>query len=117
MITLQQLIQVTPFTDEMRQEILQQIDTLDENQKYELTDLCWATLIQEAQNKLAAEIQNQTLNTTLSGNPTIPSPQEIENKILEDLIHKFEAQDSDEKINEIREKLHELNSPPPDTLN
>lgn len=54
-ITLSQLLKMAPMDEATKKEILEKIDTLNEDQKYRLSMVCWQALAQEYDLKLAQE--------------------------------------------------------------
>lgn len=55
MIALQQLIEMTPFSEEVRKQLLEKLPKLTDGQKYELTNLCWESILQQMDNTMQVE--------------------------------------------------------------
>lgn len=55
MIALQQLIEMAPFSEKVRIQLLEKLPTLTDGQKYELTNLCWESILQQMDNTMQVE--------------------------------------------------------------
>lgn len=112
MITLEQLIIVAPFSDEMRKELLEKLDSLSESKRFELMDLCWETINLDYQNKLNYAMQKATLEMAHGQkNYSKEDFQKMENDLFDELIKKLESAGSKVAIEEVREKLSSYTKP------
>ncbi|RJQ24466.1 hypothetical protein C4577_07845 [Candidatus Parcubacteria bacterium] len=116
MITLKQLIQVAPFPEETKNELLQKAGTLSSDQVYELEDLCWTLISSEYQNKIRFEMQKNLLDSALNQKPSDFDIKKVEEKYLTELQQKFSATGTDEKLEDIREKLEEIGNKGPEQM-
>ncbi|HRN95863.1 MAG TPA: hypothetical protein PLD54_00270 [Candidatus Levybacteria bacterium] len=107
MITLIDLITIAPLNEEFKKELLTKVGDLTAEQKFELEDACWQSISQEIENKLQYEAQ-VAMNNVLKGEDFTFDLQKREQELYEELAQKFDAHNSEEKIEEIREKLQEI---------
>lgn len=112
MITLEQLIAVTPFSEEMRKEILEKLPTLSESQKFEMMDLCWQTINFEYQNKIDYAFQKATLEMA-QGEKTYSKEdfRKMEDEIFDELVKKLAAAGTEVALEDVRQKLGQFNPP------
>ena len=106
MIDLNKLIQIAPFPEDTRVELVAKIPTLSEVQKQDLERLSWDLIKEEYEDKISFE-QNIAVTEVALGKKKANeiNLEKIEENIFNDLLSKFENQTSQEQINEIRQKL------------
>jgi hypothetical protein len=109
MITLQQLINVAPFPDETKKELLESVDTFSDSKKVELEELCWAFISQWYHNELRARQEIATLEMA-KGEKTYTSEDfaKMGDDLFLEVFKKFEAEESEEDLEKVREKLASL---------
>lgn len=106
MITLKQLITNTPFTQEVKQQALQQADSLSPDQKMALEKLCWDTISQEYNNKINLIKEKAMTMSALGEKPF--SEEEVkqqEEALFLELASKLESAQSEEELEEVRKRL------------
>lgn len=68
-ITLPVLIRMTKFSEDFKKELLGKLDILSEDQKYEISMICWEALAKENDYELIEEIDKITDAADLEGKP------------------------------------------------
>ena len=81
MITITQLINIAPFPEETKKELLSKSDTLSDSKKVELEELCWALISQWYKNELRARQEIATLEMA-KGDGIIPGDFRINQMML-----------------------------------
>lgn len=106
MINLEQLITIAPFPDDTRQELVEKLPTISEDQKYELTQLAWSLISQEYQTKLQFQMQN-AMTEMVEGKKTYTQAdfRQMEKDAFNELVKKLDAAEDKEKIDEVRQQL------------
>lgn len=105
MITIKQLIKVTPFPDDIKQELLVQSDTFSPEKTQEVEESCWALISIEYQNRLQVELRKAFITPSPGQNPS--TEEVIEEKLMNELRARLEDTQSEEALTEIRKKLTE----------
>lgn len=110
MITLQQLINLAPFPDETRHELLQSADTLADSKKIELEELCWALISQWYHNELRSRQEIATLEMA-KGEKSYSKEDfsRMGDDLFQEVVRKLEVESSQEDLENVREKLASLN--------
>lgn len=114
MIDLKQLIQIAPFPEDSKKELMEKMESLSEDKKMELMETCWMLISTEYQGKLQHEIQKATLEMAQGDkNYTKDDLHKIEENLFLELTNRLQAVDSQEQIEKIRSKLSSasINSP------
>lgn len=106
MISLEQLIQIASFPEETKRELVEKLETLSPDKRFELIQMCWALISADYQNKLSFERQKATLEMA-KGEKTYSKEdfQEMEDKLFLELTNKLELTGNQEELEEVREKL------------
>jgi hypothetical protein len=110
MITLQQLINVAPFPDETKKELLEASDTLSDSKKFELQGICWALISQWYENELRSRQEIATLEMAKGG--TVLSSEDftkISDDLYQEVVSKLVIEENEEDLEEVRQKLARLN--------
>lgn len=112
MIDLKKLIQVAPFSEDTRGQLLASVGSLSPEKKFELTNMCWAFISQEYQNKLQFALQKATFEMAKGEKSyTQEDFKKIEDDLFAELVARLQAADSSEQIEELRDKLSSQTSP------
>lgn len=115
MIALKQLIQVSNFPEDFKNEVLKQIDDLPQEKINALSETCWSFISAEYENKLRFELQKMTDEITKGEkNYTQEDFNKVEKDLFNELAKKLEATDTDAKIEEVKKQLkeHSINQSP-----
>lgn len=106
MIGLKQLIQVAPFPEDSRKELLEKMESLSEDKKIELMETCWALISTQYQGKVQYELQKAMLEMA-KGEKTYTKDDlsKIEDNLFLELTNRLQAAGSEDKIEEIRKQL------------
>lgn len=106
MITIKQLIQIAPFPEDTRQELLTKVDSLTDAQKFDLEEKCWALISADYKNRLNFEIQKRTYE--MAKGEKIYSKEyfkKMEHDLFLELANKINTQATQEEIENIRKQL------------
>jgi hypothetical protein len=115
MISLKQLINVSNFPEEFKNEVLGQINNLPQEKINALSETCWGFISAEYENKLRFELQKMTDEIAKGEkNYTQEDFDKAEEILFNELAQKLEAIDTDAKIEEVKKKLgeHSVNQNP-----
>lgn len=106
MITTKQLIQIAPFPEDTKKELLEKADAFSADKRFELEETCWALISADYQNKLRFKIQQATLEMA-KGEKTYSKEdfKKMEDDLFLDLANKLNAQATQEEIENIRKEL------------
>lgn len=105
-VTLMSLIKVAPFPEDQKKLLLEKMDQMTDQDKFELTDAAWQALAIQYFGKLKAECQRLNGEAVANNKPLNPNDfEEIEAKLLHEFTQKLEAAESQESIEEVRQKL------------
>lgn len=111
MISIQQLISVAPFSEEMKQELLTAVPALSDGKKFELEEMCWALISQWYQNELHARQEIAVLEMA-EGKKTYPEDyfEKLPDEIFAEFVKKLSIEETKENLESVREKLtNEIN--------
>lgn len=113
MITLQQLITITPFSEETRKELLEKSEQFSDEKRFELEELCWKLLSQWYNNEVASRSERAILeaakNEVEETQGTSPSIAQIPDEVFSELTAKLDIVSKEEDIQHVREKLATIN--------
>ena len=110
MITITQLINIAPFPEETKKELLSKSDTLSDSKKVELEELCWALISQWYKNELRARQEIATLEMA-KGDKQYSEDEfaKMGDVLFKELLNKMSVEATDEDLEKVREKLSTLN--------
>lgn len=113
MITTKQLIQIAPFPEDVKRELLEKADTFSPDKKFELEETCWALISTDYQNRLRLKMQQAALEMA-KGEKTYSKEdfKKMEDNLFLELTNKFKAQTNQEEIENIRKNLQTTQSTP-----
>lgn len=108
MISLKNLILTTPIGEEIRKELLEEMDTFSDDKKYEISNVCWSLISSEFLTNLNLKRQKM-LTEIAKGEKTYNKDEfsQIEKDLFNELAQKLEATDTDAKIEEVKKQLEE----------
>ena len=106
MITTKQLIQIAPFPEDTKKELLEKADSFSPDKKFELMETCWALISADYQNQLRFKIQKATLEMA-KGEKTCSKDdfKKMEDDLFLELTNKLNAAGNQEQIEEIKRQL------------
>src|SRR5680860_1154685 len=108
MISLKQLIKVSSFPEEFKNEVLGEIDELPQEKISDLSKTCWFFISADYENKLRFELQKMTAEMTKGEkNYTQEDFDKVEEELFNELTQKLEATDTDAKIEEVKKQVEE----------
>jgi len=114
MAYVKQLIQLAPFPQDIKNQLLEKADSFSPEKNFEVEEACWALISQQFQNELRAKMQEAAFATENGGKTyTKEDFKKMEDDMFSELVQKLEASNSEEKLAEIKEKLavHSQNQP------
>ncbi|MBM3283593.1 hypothetical protein FJY90_05110 [Candidatus Gottesmanbacteria bacterium] len=112
-VTFTQLLLAAPFPEDRRKTLMENIDRLTEDQKYQLTNLAWRVLAQMYFARLKAErdlIMDEVILNKRKFNQN--DFEEIQAKLLHEFARKLEAAESRESIDEVKKELEKYKASP-----
>lgn len=106
MVTIKQLIQVAPFPEDIKRELLEKADAFSPDKKFELEETCWTLISTDYQNKLRLKMQQATLEMA-KGEKTYSQEdfKKMEDDLFLELTNKLNAQATQEEIESVRKQL------------
>jgi histidinol phosphatase-like enzyme len=112
MITIQQLIQVAPFPEPTRQELLAKMDSFSDVKKVELEFMCWEFISQWYNNEVRSRQEIMLLEMAKGEKKyTKEEIKKVPDILFAELTAKFAIEAKEEDLNEVRERLASLNNP------
>lgn len=106
MITTKQLIQLAPFPEDVKKELLEKADTFFPDKKFEVEETCWTLISADYQNRLRFKMQQAALEMA-KGEKTYSQEdfKKMEDDLFLELTNKLDAAGNQEQIEQIRKKL------------
>ena len=106
MITVKQLIQVAPFPEESKKQLLEKADSFSPEKQFEVLETCWELISADYQNRLSSEIEKATLEMA-NGEKTYSQEDfaKMESDLFLELTNKLNASGDQEQMEEIRKQL------------
>lgn len=109
MISLQSLITLAPFSEEMKQKLLKELPTLSEGKQFELTRLCWSTIIQKADLQIQQDREQMLLEVGLKKREySEEEMQKIEENVYSALAQKIQEVSDKSSLEDVKDKLEEI---------
>jgi hypothetical protein len=106
MIDLTQLIKIAPFSDEIKKQLLERVSTIEDDEKFKLVQGCWGLIAESYRQKIDFEMQRVALQAVKDNKPLDKKVfLEIEEKYFKELVNKLGGVETQEEINEVRERL------------
>lgn len=111
-VTLKTLIEITPFDTQTRNQLLEKLDTLSEDQKYRLSSACWTSLATKFQAQLKARTSRLLLEIQQGTRQFNKEDfQKIENDLYEEFAKLLQSAQSEDEIKEVRQELNKYIPP------
>ena len=109
MISLQKLIMVAPFSEDVKNELLQKVDTFDKEKEFTLINMCWDLISEWYHNEVDARYRQAMLEGAQEeGKYTKEYFDKIPDTVFNELMDKLKEAGSVEELQEVREKLTQL---------
>ena len=114
MINVKQLIQVAPFSQDIKKELLEKADSFSADRKFELEETCWALISADYQNRLRFQMQQAALEMA-KGEKTYSKEdfKKMEDDLFLELLNKLNAAGNEEQISKIKQQLQSVTSNQP----
>lgn len=116
MIDLVNLIQIAPFPDDVRADLAGKIPNFSDDQKRDLENLAWDLIIESYENKVAFATETAMTQMALGQKKAAEVDlDKIEDDIFNELLTRMVGVNTQEQIQEVREKLQgqSLSNPQP----
>ena len=106
MINVKQLIQVAPFSQDIKKELLEKAESFSADRKFELEETCWALISADYQNRLRFQMQQAALEMA-KGEKTYSKEdfKKMEDDLFLELVNRLTTAGNQEQIEEIRKQL------------
>ena len=106
MITAKQLIQVAPFPEDVKKQLLDKTDSFSKEKQFEVMETCWALISADYQNRLRSELEKATLEMA-KGEKTYSKEdfKKMEDDLFLELTSRLDASGNQEQIDEIKKQL------------
>ena len=106
MVNAKQLIQVAPFSEDLKRQLLEKADSFSQDKKFEVEQTCWALISAEYQNRLRFQMQKATLEMA-KGEKTYSKEdfRKMEDDLFLELVNRLTTAGNQEQIEEIRKQL------------
>lgn len=107
-VTLKTLIEITPFDDQTRQQLLAKLESLTDDQKFRLSSACWTALATKFEAEYKAKVAG--LSQQIQDGIQQYNQEEFK-KIEEELYRQYAAMlksaESEEEILEVRKQIEQ----------
>ena len=108
-VTFINLIKIAPFPDDQKKLLIEKIDLMTDQDKFEITNAAWQGLAVQYFGKLKAEHQRITEEAILNKRPFNTNDySEAEAKITFEFDKKLEAAESEQSIQEVKQELEKF---------
>ncbi len=106
MITAKQLIQIAPFSEDVKKGLLEKAGSFSADKKFEVEQACWALISADYQNRLRFQMQKATLEMA-NGEKTYSKEdfKKMEDDLFLELTNRLNAAGNQEQIEEIRKQI------------
>lgn len=108
-ITTKLLLQVLPFDDSMKIDVLSRYDGLSPDQKQEISELCWTSYFALKKSEWAYQLEEAIEDVAMGKVPfSSHLGSDIQTKIDNTYSQKFHSIDEETNLTSVRENLEEL---------
>lgn len=108
MLTLNQLLKMTNLSPKVKEDTLSTFDKMSEDQKFELSQICWANIAQQYLNK--ANLEHDRMLEEMANGEKNYGPddfQAVDEKIIVDILMRLDLDRSKEQISEVKKNLEQ----------
>jgi len=117
MVTVSKLIQIAPFPEDVKKELLTAVPSFPPEKEFEVAETCWALISMDYQNKLQFQKQKLILDAAKEKKvPDAAALKKLEDDLLSELTASIREVSTDEELTEIRTKLSQVTPSSPDEL-
>lgn len=110
-MTLRKLIEMLPFKEEVRSQLLEIIDKLTPDQRYQLSEFCWEMYEQICRIERENKQESAILEMARGGKGYTPDDfSKMGEEIIKTFNQKLESAQETEKLDEIRHQLQSVKS-------
>lgn len=105
-LTLNQLIKMSSLSLDVKKEALENLDKLNEYQKFKLSQVCWESINDEYNNK--AKLEYDKMLQEMADGEKNYSPDDfnaIGQKIISDLLLRLDNTETKDKLEKVKEEL------------
>lgn len=112
-VTLKTLIEIAPFDNQTRSQLLEKLDSLTEDQKFRLSSACWTSLAAKFESQYKARAA-QLLIEAQQGTKKLNQDdfKKIEDELYSEFAKLLKSAQSDEEILEVRNQLKQYQIEP-----
>lgn len=105
-LSLQQLIALTNLSREVKEDALANIEKLNEDQKFRLSQVCWENIASQYENKARLEYEDM-LEEMASGQKSYPPEAfaQLDDKIVTELLKVIQTELTEEQLTEVKGEL------------
>lgn len=106
MIATKQLIQLAPFPENVKKELLEKANAFSADKKFEVEETCWGLISADYQNKLRLKMHQAALEMA-KGEKSYSKEdfKKMEDDLFLELANKLTTQTTQEEIENIRKQL------------
>lgn len=111
-ITLANLINIAPFPEDQKKQLIEKIDLMTDQDKFDITNAAWAGLAVQYFGRLKAEhqrIMDEAIENKRKFNPN--DLLEAEARITYEFACKLDSAESENSIEEVRKQLEKFKTP------
>ena len=112
MITINQLINVAPFPESTKQQLLAEVDYFSSDKRFEVEETCWALISMDYQNRLQYEQQKAIGEMAKGKKYTSEELKSFEQALILELTRQLTNTETKEALSEVRTKLTSVLSSP-----
>lgn len=106
MAFIKQLIKAAPFPENVRSQLLEEVDTFSAEKKFETEEACWDLISIQWKNDLRFKTQTAIFEmATGKKNYSKEDFKKIEDEMLDKLIQELNVSGDEEKVAEIKKQL------------
>lgn len=107
-LTLNQLVKMTNLSPNVKQDALATINSMNEDQKFQLSQICWENIATQYENK--SKIQYDKMLEEMANGEKNYGPddfQSLDEKIIVDILIRLDSDQTREEIEEVKKKLNQ----------
>lgn len=107
-LTLNQLLQLANLSDEVKNDALANLDKMNKDQKFRLSQICWESIAKHYEND--ARFEYERMLEEMAGGHAQYGPDAfalIEDRVLTSLLEKIEGLQTKEQLASVQEELRQ----------
>ena len=110
-LTLDQLIKISPFPEDVKQEALQKVPSMTPGQKFEFEQKCWDSLADIIDAKKRFKVEALIAKGAKEGLEDKIDVGAIEDEVIGELLKKIETVTTDDHMASIQQDLQQMQTP------